>query len=151
MQSIGPNASNVGGQTSDDAVHVVAAVIYSPQGDQVLISRRHSHLHQGGKWEFPGGKVEAGESVEGALAREIDEELGLAIDGAGSVLLHRVVHDYPDRKVDLQFWQVTAFSGEPRGREQQEIRWVEIHRLGDFDFPEANRAVVDKLMVNLGG
>ena len=79
-------------------VHVAAAVIRSTDG-QVLISRRAEEQHQGGLWEFPGGKVEAGEQVEQALRRELQEELGIRVVRARPLI--QVAHDYADKQVLL--------------------------------------------------
>lgn len=124
------------------SIHVVAAIIFSPQRDRVLISRRHEHLHQGGKWEFPGGKIEPGEAAGAALARELHEELGIDINIDTSELLTEVSHDYPEKSVNIQFWQVVEFTGEALGREQQEVRWVSVSQLDTLSFPPANRAVL---------
>ncbi|MCC6074646.1 Nudix family hydrolase [Pseudomonas sp. GCM10022188] len=120
-------------------LHVAAAVIRGADG-RVLIARRPEHKHQGGLWEFPGGKVEAGEAVEAALARELHEELG--IDIAASRPLIQVRHDYPDLAVLLDVHEVSAFTGKPHGREGQPLAWVEPRELPHYEFPEANRAIV---------
>jgi 8-oxo-dGTP diphosphatase len=129
-------------------IHVVAAVIYSAEGSQqILISRRPDHLHQGGLWEFPGGKVEMGELPEQALSRELEEELGILITQAQPLL--QVSHDYSDKQVLLDIWQVNDFSGQPRGMEGQDCRWVPLAELlgpeSGYRFPAANQAILDKL------
>jgi 8-oxo-dGTP diphosphatase len=118
---------------------VAAAVIRGTDG-RVLIARRPEHKHQGGLWEFPGGKVEAGEAVEVALARELHEELG--IEMLASRPLIQVRHDYPDLAVLLDVHEVGAFTGEPHGREGQPLAWVAPRELPDYEFPEANRPIV---------
>lgn len=120
-------------------IHVVAAVIRGREG-KVLLAKRPAHLHQGNKWEFPGGKVEAGEAVEQALARELREELG--ITPVVSRPLIQVLHHYPDKSVFLDVWEVVAFSGQPAGREGQRIEWVEISALANYEFPDANVPIV---------
>ncbi|MDZ5605112.1 Nudix family hydrolase [Pseudomonas sp. RP23018S] len=120
-------------------VHVVAAVIRRPDG-QVLLAQRAAHQHQGGLWEFPGGKVEAGEAVEAALARELREELGIEV--LASRPLIRVSHDYPDKQVLLEVREVNRFTGEPHGAEGQPLAWVSPRDLAQYDFPEANKAIV---------
>lgn len=120
-------------------IHVVAAVIANAHGE-VLISRRHAHAHQGGLWEFPGGKLEAGEDVRTALARELHEELGIDVVEARPLM--RIPHRYPDKAVLLDVWRVDAFRGEPHGREGQPVQWVAPERLRDFAFPAANRPIV---------
>jgi len=123
-------------------VHVAAAVIVGVDGD-ILIARRPDHVHKGGLWEFPGGKVEEGESVQVALARELEEELAINVLGAEPLL--NVHHAYPDKAVLLDVWRVTKFSGEPRGNEGQLITWVTVDQLGDYLFPEANQPIIDAL------
>lgn len=120
-------------------IHVAAAVIRGDDG-RILIARRPDDKHQGGLWEFPGGKVEAGESVEQALARELDEELGIRPSAARPLL--QVRHDYPDKQVLLDVWDVSAFVGEPHGAEGQPLAWVAPGQLGDYQFPAANRPIV---------
>jgi len=125
-------------------IHVVAAVIFSPDRQSVLIARRPGHVHQGGLWEFPGGKVQKGEPARQALRRELMEEL--AIDMGEARPWQRVGHQYPDKQVLLDFWQVDDFVGEPRGNEGQEIAWVSLTELAKYPFPEANLAVMRQLV-----
>ena len=121
-------------------VHVVAGVIYSPDRKQVLIARRPEHLHQGGKWEFPGGKVDVGESPRQALCRELREELALKTIYCEPLMA--VNHDYIDKSVLLDVWQVLEFSGIPVGNEGQTVVWVDLDQLSTYEFPEANRQLV---------
>ncbi len=120
-------------------VHVAAAVIRRADGC-ILLARRPEHLHQGGLWEFPGGKVEAGETVLAALARELHEELGIRVGRARPLL--KVSHDYPDKQVLLDVWEVTQFSGEPHGAEGQPLVWVSPRQLPEYDFPAANQPII---------
>lgn len=120
-------------------VHVAAAVIRGADG-QVLIARRPDDKHQGGLWEFPGGKVEEGEAVEAALARELEEELGIRVKTARPLI--QVRHDYPDKQVLLDVWQVDAFEGEPHGAEGQPLAWVAPRQLPKYEFPAANLPIV---------
>ena len=120
-------------------VHVAAAVIERDE-NQILLAMRPDDKHQGGLWEFPGGKLEAGESVKEALSRELKEELGiLVIDSSPLIRIH---HEYPDKKVLLDVWRVTEFSGEPHGCEGQEVRWVKRENLNHYEFPAANKPIV---------
>jgi 8-oxo-dGTP diphosphatase len=119
--------------------HVAVAVI-TDQQRRVLISKRPDHVHQGGKWEFPGGKLEDTESVESALARELQEELGITPLEYRPLMRFR--HDYPDKSVFLDVWIVSAFSGEPHGKEDQTILWKAIDELDTEAFPEANTSIV---------
>lgn len=120
-------------------LHVAAAVIRGADG-RVLIARRPEHKHQGGLWEFPGGKVEAGEAVELALARELHEELGIEVRASRPLI--QVRHDYPDLAVLLDVHEVSAFDGEPHGAEGQPLAWVAPRELPAYEFPEANRPIV---------
>ena len=127
-------------------VHVAAAVIRGADG-RVLIAKRPQDKHQGGLWEFPGGKVEPGESVESALRRELQEELGIDIRQARPLI--QVRHDYPDKQVLLDIWKVTRFLGEPFGKEGQECRWVPLAELHNYQFPDANGPIVARLQAVL--
>lgn len=129
-------------------VHVAVGVI-SDGADKVLIAHRAKHLHQGGLWEFPGGKVEAGETVEQALQRELHEEL--AIDVGKFEQLLTISHDYSDKSVLLDVWWISSFSGEPQGRQGQPLRWVAIAELNQLDFPAANKAIVTALEEKFAG
>jgi 8-oxo-dGTP diphosphatase len=120
-------------------LHVAVGVVRGAAG-AVLIARRHDHLHQGGLWEFPGGKVEAGESTLEALGRELYEELGIRVLHGEPLL--QVRHAYADRCVLLDTFEVLEFSGTPQGREGQPIAWVAVNDLSSFEFPAANRPIV---------
>lgn len=122
--------------TSD--IHVAVAVI--EKDGQFLISRRLEGAYQGGKWEFPGGKLELGESVLEALSRELEEELGITPIESRPMI--RVRHTYPDCQVLLDVWKVSDFQGEPEGREGQAIQWVSAHELVERPFPEANQPIL---------
>lgn len=123
-------------------IHVAAGVILNDR-DEVLLALRPMHKHQGGLWEFPGGKVEQGEAVRDALARELFEELHLTVLDAAPFLL--LEHDYGDRRVTLDVWMVTRHAGEPSGREGQQIAWVPRTGLAAYSFPAANLDIVTAL------
>jgi 8-oxo-dGTP diphosphatase len=120
-------------------MHVAVAVIRDQQG-RVLLSHRPPHVHQGDLWEFPGGKCEAGESVQSALQREIEEELGIRISGMQPLI--RVPFHYPDRSVLLDVWQAREYEGQPHGREGQPIAWATPEDLANYAFPAANLPIV---------
>jgi 8-oxo-dGTP diphosphatase len=120
-------------------VHVAVGVILDDR-DRVLISRRATDAHQGGLWEFPGGKVEPGESLREALARELREELDIEIHGSEPLLA--ISHDYRDKAVLLDVHVVRGFSGQPRGLQDQPLAWVAADRLTDYPFPAANAPIV---------
>ena len=133
---------------SNTSIHVAVGVIFNnQQEDQILIAKRPKHVHQGGLWEFPGGKVAAGETVDQALKRELYEELGITV--TQSQPLMQVEHNYSDKQVFLDIWTVTQYSGEARGLEGQECRWVAMQQLlcaeSKYQFPEANKAILEKL------
>ena len=123
-------------------VHVAVGIVTDPAG-ALLIARRPDHAHQGGRWEFPGGKVEAAESVEAALHRELHEELGINVRAAEPWL--QIRHAYPDKTVLLDVWRVTAWGGEPHGREGQPLRWASPARLADFAFLAADEPIIERL------
>ena len=123
-------------------VHVVVGVIKGSQ-NKILIAKRPAHVHQGGRWEFPGGKVENDESAEDALRRELQEELSIQIKKFCS--LRKIRHDYQDKSVLLDIYLVDRFLGDAHGCEGQPIKWVSIDQLKYFSFPEANRAIINML------
>lgn len=124
------------------AVHVAVGVIVNDR-NQVLIALRHPDKHQGGLWEFPGGKVEPGEATKDALGRELAEELGIVVDEAQPLL--RVEHAYADKRVLLDVWRVTRFTGEALGQEGQSVRWVPATQLWHYPFPAANRPIIRRV------
>ena len=119
-------------------VHVAVGVIVS--NGHFFLTKRLDHVHQGGKWEFPGGKVEADETVAEALHRELKEEI--AIDVLSCQPLIAINHDYGDKKVLLEVFVVDNFQGEPTAQEGQQEGWFSLEQLQDVDFPEANKAIV---------
>lgn len=132
----------MGGNVSSKLIHVAAAAIEDAQG-RILISRRHDHLHQGGLWEFPGGKLEVGETAIQGLARELREELGIKPLQAEPLI--RVTHHYDDRSVLLEVYRVPEFSGLPQGMEGQPLRWVLPETLRPEQFPAADRPIINAL------
>ncbi|MDN6179591.1 MAG: Nudix family hydrolase [Halomonas subglaciescola] len=126
-------------------VHVAAAAIISADKKQVLIARRPSHFDQGGLWEFPGGKLAPYETGLEGLKRELHEELGIEITRAQPLI--RVHHEYPDKRILLDVWQVHEFAGEPFGREGQAVRWVPMQELLDYPFPAANLPILRAVML----
>ena len=129
-------------------VEVVAAVIFDAEQRHVLLALRKPSQHQGGRWEFPGGKCEPGESLQGTLVRELHEELGIRIDRSRA--RRTIEHTYPDKTVRLHVHDVVQFRGTPEGLEQQTLRWVPIAELAGLPFPDANRVIVDELLASVG-
>jgi len=111
--------------------------------DRVFVTRRFSDSHQGGKWEFPGGKIEPGESTFSALKRELKEELGIDVQSAAPFM--QIRHAYPDRDVVLHVWQITDYQGTPHGHEGQEAQWVSCADLPQMEFPEADWPILRRL------
>ena len=126
----------------ESALHVVAGVIRNQKGE-VLLSRRQPGRHQAGKWEFPGGKVEPGETSGEALKRELREELGISVSRISPRI--QVPYHYPDLAVELEVFDVVDFVGEARGLEDQEIAWVALADLDRLDYPAANLPVITSL------
>lgn len=129
---------------SDHIVHVAVAVIVNDK-NQVLIAKRADDAHQGGLWEFPGGKVEAGETVEQALIREIKEELNIVV--IDSVALTKIKHNYKDKTVVLDVRFIKEYKNEPVGAEDQAIKWEDIVGLKSESFPAANKNIIAALQL----
>ncbi|KGK01159.1 8-oxo-dGTP diphosphatase MutT [Thalassotalea sp. ND16A] len=123
-------------------IHVAVGVIYR-QG-QFFLTKRLEHSHQGGKWEFPGGKVENNETVHQALHRELNEEI--AIDTLAMQPLITISHDYSDKQVLLEVFLVDQFLGEPTAQEGQQQGWFNPDELTGIDFPKANTPIVEKIL-----
>ena len=123
-------------------IHVAVGLVLD--NDRVFVAQRNQNVHQGGLWEFPGGKVDAGETVEAALSRELNEELGIFVDYAEPVM--QIKHDYTDKIVLLDVWQIARYRGEPSGCEGQPVKWLAINQLLAEQFPAANQAIVDWLV-----
>lgn len=128
-------------------VPVAAGVLVDPAG-RVLIAQRPAGGHVGGFWEFPGGKIRAGESPRAALCRELAEELGIEVGSAEPLTTYQ--YAYPDRRVELHVFRVRSFTGEPRGLEGQPLRWVPAGDLDSANLLEADRPVVEALLRDPG-
>lgn len=125
-------------------IHVAAAVIRNRDG-QILIAKRSVEQHQGGLWEFPGGKVEPGEPVSLALSRELEEELGIRVTQSSPLI--KVPHHYEDKSVLLDVYEVTQFEGEAWGREGQPVEWVNPCDLDRYQFPAANKPILNACLL----
>ncbi|MBA6264170.1 MAG: 8-oxo-dGTP diphosphatase MutT [Colwellia sp.] len=124
-------------------VHVAVGVIVREQ--EYFLTKRLDSAHQGGKWEFPGGKVEKDETVAQALHRELQEEI--AIDILSCYPLIEIDHDYGDKKVRLDVYVVDNFQQEPVAQEGQQSGWFTLDELIKLDFPAANAAIVEALKI----
>ena len=131
------------GENEPKFVRLVAAALIL-RGDKVLICQRRPDQPMALKWEFPGGKIEAGEAAEEALKRELDEELG--IDATVGNLVARTRHTYRSGgAVDLQFFAVREYRGDLQNRIFHELRWCSLRDLPAYDFLTADRNLVRDL------
>lgn len=131
-------------------VHVAVAV--AVVDEDILIARRPDDKHQGGLWEFPGGKVEPGETTAEALVRELDEEVALPVATEHMSPLMEIPFNYPDKSVLLEvLWVDVPMNNAllAHGAEGQEVRWVHYSKLADFQFPEANGPILDAVTARL--
>lgn len=123
-------------------IEVAVGVVANDAGE-VLVTRRRDDAHQGGLWEFPGGKRELNETIREALDRELREELGIEVIASQPLMV--IEHDYGDKRVRLDVHRVTRYSGVPNPREEQPMRWVPIAELPELEFPVANVSIVQRL------
>ena len=122
-------------------IPVVAALIV--RDGRLLIARRPEGKHMAGRWEFPGGKLEKGESPEEAIEREIREELAAEIR-AGRVY-QAIAYSYPEKDMLLLFYAASVVSGEPRPVEEAEIRWITLEELDEYTFAPVDAMLVERL------
>ena len=123
-------------------IHVAVAAVVNSSGE-VLVSQRQPGTHLGGYWEFPGGKLEQGESIEAALHRELQEELDITPVSVRPLI--RARYHYPEKSVLLDVWKVESFSGHPRGVEGQRIEWRAVSALDHTVFPPADIPIINAL------
>ncbi len=136
MQSIEP-----------ERIAVAVGLIFDSENN-ILIGQRTTPDTYEGKWEFPGGKIESFESAAEALRRELWEEIGISV--VQTVRFMTFEYDYPDRKVLLYFRLVERYEGIPIAREQQNLRWVQLSRLEEFDMLAPNISVIEALKQKYG-
>lgn len=113
------------------------------RGNTVLVAERPEGKPYSGYWEFPGGKVEANESGEDALKRELHEELGIDVVSASFWFDHE--HAYPDKTVHLEMWLVSEFNGEPHSKENQQLRWVNLEQILALRLLEGNWPIINQI------
>ncbi len=128
------------------AIHVVAGALVSLQG-QILIAQRPIGKHMAGGWEFPGGKVDQGETALAALRRELLEELGVEVTAAEYLV--SCEHEYEDRHVHLELWLVTEFTGTPQPLDHQALRWASVEELNESDLLPADQPLIAALVQRL--
>ncbi|PIJ49759.1 8-oxo-dGTP diphosphatase [Erwinia sp. OLTSP20] len=128
-------------------LQVAVGIIRNPQGE-IFLARRPATSHMANMWEFPGGKIEANETAQQALVRELEEETGIEVTDLTPYDL--ADHHYPDVRVTLHFFMVTGWRGEPYGREGQPHRWLAQNHLIASEFPPANHAIVARLVAEAG-
>ena len=122
-------------------MEVAAGLIF--RAGKLLIAQRYTEAHQGGLWEFPGGKRDPHETFEACLARELREELGIEVEVRE--LAQEILHEYPERAVFLKFYRCAWRQHEPRALGCLDFRWVSLEELSRFDFPAADARLLDLL------
>ncbi len=132
--------------TAPRVIDVVAALVW--RDGRLLVTQRPAGAHLAGTWEFPGGKIEAGESAEAALAREVREEIELEIEVGA--LRHELVHAYPEKTVRLHFFDCRWVGGEARHVGVADHRWIERRELRTLDFPPADQRLLAELEERFG-
>ena len=145
--TMSPSMPSTEPEVTDKSIHVAVGVIIN-RNREILVARRHDNQHQGGLWEFPGGKVNQGENVRQALKRELLEEVN--IDVRESAALLKIQHDYGDKQVLLDVWVVSVFAGDAYGREGQPVKWISVGELDTHAFPEANLEIINQVKTLLG-
>ena len=128
--------------------HVVAGALFDASG-RVLIAQRPAGKHMAGGWEFPGGKLNAGEDRLAGLTRELREELGIEVCAAHPLVAYE--HRYAERCVLLDLWVVTRFSGEPQSLEGQPLQWASLDELETIGLLEADRPMIAALRARTNG
>ncbi len=129
---------------AESSVHVVAGIVRAPHNKtRFLIARRQKGKHLENLWEFPGGKVEPGESRFAALRRELQEEIGIEVIQARPFMA--VNHRYDDALIYLDVWEILDYSGRVKGQENQTIRWIKPRQIDQFEFPAADKPILAAL------
>ncbi len=123
-------------------IQIVIGIVKNVAGE-IFITRRNADLHQGGLWEFPGGKVEIGETLFHALARELKEEIG--IDVIQATPLIQLKHIYPEWLVELNVFLISDYVGEAKSLLGQNMAWIRVEELEDYTFPAANKRILKAL------
>ncbi len=122
-------------------IDVSAALVF--RDGRLLITQRHAEAHLGGLWEFPGGKREPSETFEQCLRRELREELGIEVEVGA--LLEDLTHEYPEKRVHLQFFRCRWRANEPQPLGCPAFAWITREQLGDYEFPAADARLLERL------
>lgn len=131
----------------EDYIHVVAALIWHHDDRRrFLIAQRQKGKHLEDYWEFPGGKLEAGETPWQALQRELIEEINIRPISATQYI--QVYYRYPDRNILLDTWLVESYRGEIEAREQQLLIWIDVEQADDYRFPPADMPILEAIRNN---
>ncbi len=123
-------------------LNIAVGIIRNSHGE-IFITRRAADAHMANKLEFPGGKIEEGETPEQAMIRELQEEVGITPHDA--TLFDKLEYQFPDRHITLWFWLVESWEGEPWGKEGQSGEWIAQQMLNAEDFPPANEPIITRL------
>ena len=126
-------------------LQISVGIIRNAEGE-IYITQRAADAHMANKWEFPGGKIEEGESAEDAVVRELQEEVGITTTSLQQ--FDKLEYQFPDRHITLWFWLIDGWEGEPWGKEGQPGRWVAQQNLVVDEFPPANAPVIEKLIAS---
>jgi 8-oxo-dGTP diphosphatase len=126
-------------------VTIYATVGILKRADTILVAQRPPNKPYSGYWEFPGGKIEANETSEAAIKRELHEELGIQVTAAQCCFQH--THTYPDQAVVLEVWLITEFTGEPHSKENQQLRWLTWAEIMKLQLLEGNWAIMDRIKI----
>ena len=124
-------------------LQISVGIIRNAAGE-IYITQRAADAHMANKWEFPGGKIEADESAEQAVIRELQEEVGIAVRSLQQ--FDKLEYQFPDRHITLWFWLVDGWEGEPWGKEGQPGRWIAQQDLVADEVPPANAPIIEKLI-----
>ena len=131
----------------EDHIHVVAALIWHPDDkQQFLIAQRQKGKHLEDYWEFPGGKLEPGETAWQGLQRELSEEINIKPVSAAAYM--QVYYRYPDRNILLDTWSVESYQGDIEPRERQLIKWIDVTQSDAYRFPPADIPILEAIKNN---
>ena len=124
-------------------LQISVGIIRNVSGE-IYITQRAADAHMAHKWEFPGGKIESGESPQEAVIRELEEEVGIVVTSLQP--FDKLEYQFPDRHITLWFWLVDSWEGAPWGKEGQPGQWIAQRALDSEAFPPANEPIITKLV-----